>query len=72
LGACEFGCIAQTICVILGAQDRERLTTIASDRNRRPKHVEQGVDGLLRDRTSKPDKSPILAGTVARCSMVAA
>jgi hypothetical protein len=63
---CESGCIVRTLCAVLGTQGRERLTTIVSDRNRRRKHVGQGMDGLLRDRTRKPGKSPILAGTVAR------
>jgi transposase len=95
--------MAQTVCVIVSASDRERLEAIASDRNRPQKHVqrarlvlasaagdpvqrvaarldvsrpmvwrwqqrfaEEGVSGLLRDKTRKPGKPPIAAETVAR------
>ena len=95
--------MAQTVCVIVSASDRERLEAIASDRNALQKHAErarvvlasaaggpvqrvaarldvsrpmvwrwqqrfaeQGVDGLLRDKTRKPGKPPIAAETVAR------
>jgi biotin operon repressor len=80
--------VAQTVCIILGAPNRKRLTAIVSDRNRQRKHIEraqvilasaergpvqqiaaqlgvsrpmvwrwqqrfaeEGVDGLLRDKT---------------------
>ena len=89
--------MAQKICVIISAADRERLQAIVEDRNRPQKHVERarivlasadrgpaqrvaqrlgvsrptvwrwqqhfaeaGVDGLLRDKTRKPGKAPIL------------
>lgn len=95
--------MAQTVCVLVGTPDRQRLEAITSDRNRQRKHVEraqvilasigggpvqrtatqvgisrpmvwrwqqrfaeQGVDGLLRDKTRKPGKPPIAAETVAR------
>jgi hypothetical protein len=95
--------MAQTVCVLLRASDRERLEAIALDRNQPGKHVEraqvvlasadgrpvqqvatevevsrpmvwrwqqrfaeEGPDGLLRDKTRKPGKPPIPAGTVAR------
>ena len=92
--------MAQTVCVILGAGDRERLAAIIGDRSRPLKHVqrarivflsaerlpvlevarragvsrpavwrwqqrygEEGVDGLLRDKTRPPGKRPLpLAG----------
>jgi len=95
--------MAQTVCEIVSASDRQRVEAIATDRNRRPKHVErarvvlaaaqghpvqrvatllgvsrpmawrwqqrfaeEGVGGLLRDKTRKPGKPPIAADTVAR------
>ena len=95
--------MAQTVCVVVSASDRERLGVIAADRNRPWKHVErarvvlgstsgdpvqrvatqlglsrpmvwrwqqrfaeEGVDGLLRDKTRPPGKPPIPAETVAR------
>jgi len=95
--------MAQAVCVLVSALDRQRLEAIAADRNRARKHVErarvvlacagagpvqqvarrlgvsrpmvwrwqqrfaeQGVDGLLRDKTRKPGKPPIPVETVAR------
>src|ERR1700732_3673698 len=95
--------MAQTVCIILSASDRKRLTAIVTDLNRQHKHVEraqvilasaergpvqhvaarlgvsrpmvwrwqqrfaeEGVDGLLRDKTRKPGKPPIATDTVAR------
>ena len=95
--------MAQTVNVIVPAEDRERLLAIAGDRNRPLKHVqrakiilssadrlpvvevarqaglsrpavwrwqqrygEQGVDGLLRDKTRKPGKAPLSAKTIAK------
>jgi transposase len=95
--------MAQTVCVLVSTLDRQRLETIAVDRNRQHKHTErsqvilasacgapvlqfakqvgisrpmvwrwqqrfaeEGVDGLLRDKTRKPGKPPIAAETVAR------
>ena len=95
--------MAQTVCVLVSARDKQRLEAITSDRNRQRKHIEraqvvlasagggpvqqialqlgvsrpmvwrwqerfaeQGVDGLLRDKTRKPGKPPIPAETVAR------
>ncbi len=95
--------MAQTVCLLVDAEDRTRLTAIVSDRNRPQKHVqrariillsadhppvlavarqtgasrpavwrwqqrfaEQGVDGLLRDKTRKPGKQPLPAATVAK------
>jgi len=95
--------MAQTVCVIVGADDRARLAAIISDRSRRLKHVqrarivllsaeqlpvleiarqigisrpavwrwqqrygEEGVDGLLRDKTRPPGKPPLPPATVAK------
>jgi len=95
--------MAQTVCILLGEEDRTRLAAIVGDRNRPQKHVqrarivllsadrlpvlavasrtdasrpavwrwqqrfaEQGVDGLLRDKTRKPGKKPLAAATVAK------
>ena len=95
--------MAQDVCVIVGAEDRERLAAIIGDRSRPLKHVqrarivlfsaerlpvlaiarragvsrpavwrwqrrysEQGVDGLLRDKTRPPGKPPVPAATVAK------
>jgi transposase len=94
--------MAQTSCVILSVDDRERLAAIIADRNRPLKHVqrariilhsdehlsvlevakragvsrpavwrwqqryaEEGVEGLLRDKTRPPGKAPLPARTVA-------
>src|SRR5690349_4361758 len=103
LRACESGCMAQTVCILLRSADRDRLLAVTSDRNRPRKHVEraqivlasaeprpvqriarqlgvsrpmvwrwqqrfaeQGVDGLLRDKTRRPGRAPIAADTVAQ------
>jgi len=95
--------MAQTVCILLGEDDRKRLAAIIGDRNRPQKHVqrarivhlsaehlpvlavarqtgasrpavwrwqqrfaEEGVDGLLRDKTRKPGKQPLPAATVAK------
>jgi len=95
--------MAQRVCVILSAADRERLQAIIGDRNWPRKHIERarivvasaerepaqriaagvgvsrptvwrwqqryaeiGVEGLLRDKTRKPGKTPIAAQTTAR------
>ncbi len=95
--------MAQDVCVIVGAVDRERLATVVGDRSRPLKHVqrarivlfsaqrlpvlevarragvsrptvwrwqrrfaEEGVDGLLRDKTRPPGKKPLPAATVAK------
>ena len=95
--------MTQTVSVIIGAEDRQRLAAVVGDRNRPQKHVqrarivllsaarlsvrtvasqvgvsrpsvwrwqqrfaEAGVDGLLRDKTRKPGKTPLLAETVAK------
>lgn len=95
--------MAQTSCVILAPDDRERLASIIADRNRPQKHVqrariilhsderlpvqevarragvsrpavwrwqqrfaEEGVEGLLRDRTRPPGKAPLPPETVAQ------
>jgi len=95
--------MAQTVCILLGDEDRKRLAAIVGDRNRPQKHVqrarivllsadrlavlavarqteasrpavwrwqqrfaEQGVDGLLRDKTRKPGKKPLPAAAVAK------
>src|ERR1700746_3960420 len=100
---CHAGPMPHTVCVIVGAADRERLQAIVGDRNRPRKHVERarivlaaaepepaqrvaarvgvsrptvwrwqqryaeaGVDGLLRDKSRKPGKTPIAAPTTAR------
>ena len=38
---CDTGPMAQTVCVIVSAADRERLQVIVADRNRPRKHVER-------------------------------
>ena len=95
--------MAQTVCVVVNAAEREQLAAIVADRNRPRKHVERvrivlasadrrsaqrvaqsigvsrptvwrwqqrfaeaGVEGLLRDKTRKPGKAPIVAETTAR------
>jgi transposase len=95
--------MAQTVSVIVGAEDRARLAAVIGDRNRRQKHVqrarivllsaerlpvltvagrvgvsrpsvwrwqqrfaEEGMEGLLRDKTRKPGKPPLSAETVAK------
>ena len=95
--------MAQTVCVLAPAEDRERLLAIVADRNRPLKHVrrahivlcsadrlpvqevarrasvsrpavwrwqaryaEQGVEGLLRDKTRKPGRAPLSAKVVAK------
>src|SRR6266478_1800439 len=95
--------MAQTICILLDAEDRTRLAAIIGDRNRPYKYIqrarivvlsadrlpvlevarqtgvsrpavwrwqqrfaEEGVDGLLRDKTRKPGKKPLPATTVAK------
>ena len=95
--------MAQTVCVILGADDRKRLAAIIGDRRRPLKHVqrarivllsadrlpvlevarrvgvsrpavwrwqqrygEEGVDGLLRDKTRPPGKPPLPPATIAK------
>src|SRR5580693_10028447 len=94
--------MAQTVCVLPPAEDRQRLLAIVADRNRSLKHVqrarivlysadrlpaqevarrasvsrpavwrwqarcaEQGVEGLLRDRTRKPGRRPLSTAKVA-------
>ena len=88
--------MAQTVCILLGDEDRMRLAAIVGDRNRPQKHVqrarivllsadrlpvlsvarqtdasrpavwrwqqrftEEGVDGLLRDKTRPGGKKPL-------------
>jgi transposase len=100
---CESVGMAQTVCILPDAEDRERLLAIVGDRNRPLKHVqrariilfsaerlsvlevarragasrpavwrwqaryaEQGVDGLLRDKTRKPGRAPLSAKVIAR------
>src|SRR5579872_6654123 len=100
---CESVGMAQTVCLLLPAEDRERLLAVVADRNRPLKHVqrahivffsadrlrvqevarragvsrpsvwrwqaryaEQGVDGLLRDKTRKPGRAPLSAKVVAK------
>jgi transposase len=95
--------MAQTVCIILSAENRLRLAAVIENRNSLQKHVqrarivlhsaerrsvldvarlsgvsrpavwrwqkrfaEQGVDGLLRDKTRKPGKPPLPAKTVAK------
>jgi transposase len=95
--------MAQTVCVIVSASDRQLLETVAADRNRPGKHIErarvvlasthhravqhiadeigvsrpmvwrwqqrfaeEGVDGLLRDKTRPPGTPPIPPDMVAR------
>ncbi len=102
-GMCDSCGMAQTVNVIVCAEDRKRLLAIVGDRNRRLKHVqrakvvlhsaerlpvlevarragvsrpavwrwqqrygEQGVDGLLRDKTRKPGRAPLSPKTVAK------
>src|SRR6202162_3296810 len=93
---CESVGMAQTVCVLPPAEDRERLLAVVADRNRPLKHVqrarivlysadrlpvrevarrasvsrpavwrwqrrfaEEGVDGLLHDRTRAPGTAPV-------------
>ncbi|MGH6837179.1 MAG: IS630 family transposase [Methylocella sp.] len=95
--------MAQTVNVIVSAEDRQRLLSIIGDRNRPLKHVqrakivvfsaerspvlevarragvsrpavwrwqqrygEEGIDGLLRDKTRKPGRAPLATGVVAK------
>jgi transposase len=95
--------MAQTVCVIVGADERERLAAIIGDRSRPLKHVqrarivlfsgerlpvlevarragvsrpavwrwqhrygEEGVDGLLRDKSRPPGKRPLPPATIAK------
>jgi transposase len=95
--------MTQTVCVILGADDRRQLAAIIGDRSRPLKHVqrahivllsaerlpvvevarragvsrpavwrwqqrygEEGVDGLLRDKTRPPGKPPLSPATIAK------
>ena len=37
----EVGAMAQSVCVVVNAADRERLAAIVADRNRPRKHVER-------------------------------
>lgn len=95
--------MAQTVSVILSAEERSQLADVIGDRNRPQKHVqrsriilhsadrlpvldvarrsgvsrpavwrwqqryaEQGLDGLLRDKTRKPGREPLPPETVAK------
>jgi transposase len=95
--------MAQTVTLIVSAEERARLAALISDRNLPQKHVqrariilhsaerlpvleiahrsgvgrpavwrwqrryaEEGVDGLLRDKTRKPGRSPLPLATVAK------
>jgi len=95
--------MAQTVCILLPAEDRARLAVVVGDRNRPQKHIqrariivlsadrlpvievarrtgvgrptvwrwqqrfaEEGVEGLLRDKTRKPGKPPLSAETIAK------
>lgn len=95
--------MAQTVSIIVSAEDRARLAAVIADRNSPQKHVqrarivlhsgdhlpvievarrsgasrpavwrwqqrfaEQGVDGLLRDKTRKPGRAPLPLETVAK------
>jgi transposase len=94
--------MAQTVCVVVGTEDRARLAAVVGDRSRPLKHIqrvrivlhsadrlcvaevarragvsrpavwrwqrrfaEEGVDGLLRERTRPPGKAPLPAAIVA-------
>ena len=95
--------MAQTVCVMVNAEDVARLEAVVADRNRALKHVqrariilvsaerapvlevahrtgasrpavwrwqvryaEEGVDGLLRDKTRPPGKARLTTATVAK------
>jgi hypothetical protein len=95
--------MAQTVSLILSAEERWQLAAVIGDRNRSQKHVqrariilhsadrlpildvarrsgvsrpavwrwqqryaEQGIDGLLRDKTRKPGRAPLPPETVAK------
>ena len=95
--------MAQTVCIIVGTEDRVRLAAVVGDRSRPLKHIqrarivlhsadrlsvaevarragvsrpavwrwqcrfaEEGVGGLLRDRTRPPGKAPLPAAIVAQ------
>jgi len=55
--------MAQTVCILLGNEDRLRLAAIAGDRNRPQKHVQRARIVLL-----SGDRLPVLA--VARQTAV--
>ncbi len=38
---CASAFMAQTVCVIVSASDRERLEAVVADRNRLRKHIER-------------------------------
>ena len=100
---CDILGMAQTVSILLRAEDRERLSAVVGDRNSPQKHIqratiillsatklsvlevahdsgvsrpavwrwqqrfaEEGVDGLLRDKTRKPGRPPLEPETVAR------
>lgn len=95
--------MAQAVSILLGAEDRERLSAVIGNRNRPQKHIqratiillsaeklpvlqvarrtgisrpavwrwqqrfaEEGVEGLLRDKTRKAGKAPLPPETVAQ------
>jgi hypothetical protein len=69
--------MAQTVSNILFDEDREALEAIAADRRAarvgRPalrrwqlRYAEEGVDGLLRNKTRKPGRAPRSQKVVAR------
>jgi hypothetical protein len=47
LGRAILAAMAQTVCVIVDAEDRGRLTAVIGDRNRPPKHVQRARIVLL-------------------------
>jgi transposase len=95
--------MGQTVCILLGTEDRARLAAVVGDRNRPHKHVqrarivllsadrlpvlqvsrqtgagrpavwrwqqrfaEEGVAGLLRDKTRKPGRARLSPATIAK------
>ena len=55
--------MAQTVCVILSAADRERLTAISADRNRPRKHVERAQIVLASADRQSPQQAAQSLGT---------
>ena len=54
---CESGGMAQTVSVIIGAEDRERLAAVVGDRNRPHKHVQRARIVLPPGSTRVPSAS---------------
>ena len=58
--------MAQTVCIIVRATDRERLTAIVSDRNRQHKHIERARVVLASAEPARPVQQVAAAVGVSR------